>query len=132
MLLVCSVLLERCRDLNDHDSHLVGMAKLQQVRSDIPAVTHVDYSTRVQTVHEHTNSGFYRLIRAFGDATGCPMLINTSFNVRGEPIVCTPEDALRCFFNTELDGLAIGTYFVDRASQDPLLDSKYSTVFPHD
>jgi carbamoyltransferase len=89
------------------------------VRSDIPAVTHVDRSARVQTVHAGTNPLFHRLLARFHEKTGCPLLVNTSFNVRGEPIVCTPEDAFRCFMSTELDLLAVGNCVMMKAEQDP-------------
>ena len=86
-----------------------GIEKLKQQRSDIPAVTHVDYSARIQTVHAETNPRFHQLLTAFYQQTNCPVLVNTSFNVRGEPIVCTPEDAYRCFMRTEMDYLVIET-----------------------
>ena len=91
---------------------LFGIEKLNVPRSDIPAVTHVDYSARIQTVHRETNPRYHALIAAFERMTGCPVIVNTSFNVRGEPIVCTPEDAFRCFMGTEIDGLAVGNCFL--------------------
>jgi len=93
-------------------------------RSDIPAVTHVDYSARVQTVHEDTNPRYYRLLKAFEAKTGCGVIVNTSFNVRGEPIVCTPEDAYRCFMRTEMDLLVLGNQLVFKTEQKPLVDDK--------
>jgi carbamoyltransferase len=91
------------------------------LRSEIPAVTHLDYSARIQTVHEETNPKYYRLIAKFKQLTGCPVLVNTSFNVRGEPIVCTPEDAFRCFMGTELDVLAIGNTILQKPDQQQSL-----------
>jgi carbamoyltransferase len=98
-----------------------GIDKLNVPRSEIPAVTHVDYSARIQTVHEGTNPRFHALLSAFERRTGCPVLVNTSFNVRGEPIVCTPEDAFRCFMGCELDALAVGNLYLLKTEQDPLL-----------
>jgi carbamoyltransferase len=99
------------------DERLFGIAKLHRLRSSIPAVTHVDYSARIQTVHHETNPRFHRLLSRFEALTGCGVLVNTSFNVRGEPIVCTPEDAYRCFINTEMDYLAAGDYLIAKAEQ---------------
>ena len=103
-----------------------GIDKLQVTRSDIPAVTHVDLSARIQTVHRETNPRFHALLSAFKERTGCPVLVNTSFNVRGEPIVCTPEDAMRCFMGTELDALVIGDCILRKRDQDPSLRVRYS------
>jgi carbamoyltransferase len=102
---------------NPGDERLFGIAKLNRPRSTIPAVTHVDYSARIQTVHRETNPRFHQLLSRFEAFTGCGLLVNTSFNVRGEPIVCTPEDAYRCFINTEMDYLAIGNYLLAKADQ---------------
>jgi carbamoyltransferase len=102
---------------NTGDERLFGIAKLNRPRSRIPAVTHVDYSARIQTVHRETNPLFHQLLSRFEALTGCGLLVNTSFNVRGEPIVCTPEDAYRCFINTEMDYLAIGNYLLAKADQ---------------
>jgi carbamoyltransferase len=107
MLLVADVQLKRCRTLTEEEQKLFGIEKLRVVRSDIPAVTHVDYSARIQTVHQETNARFYRLLKAFRNRTGCGVLVNTSFNIRDEPIVCTPEDAYRCFMGTEMDMLVL-------------------------
>ena len=107
MLLVAPVSPDKCIESSDDDTKLFGLDKLKVPRSQIPAVTHVDYSARVQTIHQETNPRFYRLADEFGKITGCPILINTSFNVRGEPIVCTPEDAYRCFIRTEMDYLVL-------------------------
>src|SRR3546814_12802864 len=100
---------------------LFGIDKLNVARSEIPAVTHVDYSARIQTVHADTNPRYHALLTAFKAATGCPVLVNTSFNVRGEPIVCTPEDAFRCFMGTGLDRLATGHCLLDNRRQAPAL-----------
>src|SRR2546430_6335311 len=94
------------------EKQLFGIDKLNVPRSDIPAVTHIDYSARVQTVHEDTNPRYHRLLKTFEALTGCAVIVNTSFNVRGEPIVCTPEDAYRCFMRTEMDLLVLGNHLV--------------------
>jgi carbamoyltransferase len=98
-----------------------GIERLNIARSQIPAVTHVDHSARVQSVHADTNPRFHALLTRFGEATGCPVLVNTSFNVRGEPIVCTPQDAFRCFMSTDLDVLAIGDCLLLKEEQDPAM-----------
>ena len=95
-------------------------------------MTHVDYSARVQTVHAETNARFFELLTAFKKRTGCPVLVNTSFNVRGEPIVCAPEDAFRCFMGTEIEALAIGDCFLRKEEQDPRLKRDYATAFDLD
>jgi carbamoyltransferase len=117
MLLVADVVASRRRELSESEKRLLGIEKLQVPRSDIPAVTHVDYSARIQTVHEETNPRYHRLISKFHELTGCPMVVNTSFNVRGEPIVCTPEDAFRCFMGTEIELLAIGNCLLRKERQ---------------
>ncbi len=117
MLLVAPLKKERCRVMSDADEALFGIEKLKVKRSDIPAVTHVDYSARVQTVTEETNPRFYRLLKAFEARTGCAVLVNTSFNVRGEPIVRSPEDAYRCFRRTEMDYLVFENYLLDKKAQ---------------
>ena len=116
MLLVAGVL-----GFQEDEAEANGFARLQDQRSPIPAVTHVDGSARVQTVHGQTNPRYHALLEAFRARTGCPVLVNTSFNVRGEPIVCTPEDAFRCFMGTDLDCLAIGNCFLHKEAQDPSL-----------
>lgn len=116
----------------DEDAGADLMARLGQVRSAIPAVTHVDCSARLQTVSRDTNPRLHALLRAFKARTGCPVLVNTSFNVRGEPIVCTPEDAFRCFMGTEIDMLVAGTAVLDKAAQDPALAHGYKTAFEPD
>jgi carbamoyltransferase len=117
MLLVAPVKKERCIPLTAAQSELWGIEKLNVPRSDIPAVTHIDYSARIQTVTQETNPRYYGLIKAFENQTGCPVLINTSFNVRGEPIVCSPEDAYRCFMRTNIDVLVLGPYVLEKAGQ---------------
>ena len=121
MLLVADVKPERRRDEAEAQDTRIGMDRLNVLRSDIPAVTHVDCSARVQTVHRETNPRYHALLEAFKARTGCPVLVNTSFNVRGEPIVCTPADAFRCFMGTGLDCLAIGNCFLRKEGQDPSL-----------
>jgi len=106
--------------MTEEEESLFGIDKLNVARSDIPAVTHVDYSARVQTVHREENPAYYDLIHEFQKQTGCPVIINTSFNVRGEPIVCTPQDAYRCFMRTEMDYLVLGNFLLDKKDQKPL------------
>ena len=115
--------------MSDTERALFGIDRLNIPRSAIPAVTHVDYSARIQTVHRETNPRYYALIERFRTLTGCPVLVNTSFNVRGEPIVCTPEDAFRCFMGTQLDMLAVGNCLLDKADQDPSLAVRYERSF---
>ena len=121
MLLVADVKTERRRAMSEAERALSGIDLLNVPRSDIPAVTHVDYSARVQTVHRETNPRYHALLEGFKARTGCPVLVNTSFNVRGEPIVCTPADAFRCFMGTDLDCLAVGNCFLRKEDQDPAL-----------
>ena len=132
MLIVADVRRNRRRAMTPNENALFGIEKLNVVRSDIPAVTHVDYSARIQTVHAGTNPLFHRLLTRFKALTGCPVLVNTSFNVRGEPIVCTPEDAFRCFMGNELDLLVAGTCILRKASQDQSLKRDYSSAFELD
>jgi carbamoyltransferase len=103
--------------MTDKQRSLFGIDKLNVPRSDIPAITHVDYSARIQTVDGKYNQRYYRLIERFYEKTGCPVIVNTSFNVRGEPIVCTPEDAYRCFMRTEMDTLVLGEFVLLRNEQ---------------
>ncbi len=117
MLIVASVRDELRLQITEHDKQLVGIAKLNVPRSEIPAVTHVDYSARVQTVSSDTNPRYHRLLKAFESRTGCGVLVNTSFNVRGEPIVCSPDDAYRCFMRTEMDFLVIDDVFLSKKEQ---------------
>jgi carbamoyltransferase len=126
MLLVAEVLRSRRRALSARDETLEGIGKLQAPRSEIPAVTHVDYSARVQTVHRETNPRFHELLLRFKRRTGCPVLVNTSFNVRGEPIVGAPEDAFRCFMGTGIEALAVGNCLLLKEEQDPALQSGYA------
>jgi carbamoyltransferase len=132
MLLVADVVEKRRRQMSEAEQKLFGIAKLNVPRSDIPAVTHVDYSARIQTVHAATNPRYHALISAFKQQTGCPVIVNTSFNVRGEPIVCTPEDAFRCFMGTEIEALAVGNCFLKKEDQDPALKLNYETAFELD
>ena len=117
MLLVAPVNEERRNPLPEGYGDLDMWRRLYHQRSDIPAVTHVDYSARIQTVHKETNPRYHQLLRAFKERTGCSLVVNTSFNVRGEPIVCTPEDAYRCFMRTEMDYLVIGNYLFEKSAQ---------------
>lgn len=121
MLLVADVIQAKRLPMSDEQKRLFGIDKLNVLRSQIPAVTHLDYSARIQTVHQETNPRYYNLISKFKQLTGCPVLVNTSFNVRGEPIVCAPEDAFRCFMGTELDVLAIGNTILQKADQQESL-----------
>lgn len=132
MLLVADVIQSRRRAMTPEEQQLFGIAKLNVPRSDIPAVTHVDYSARIQTVHRQTNPRFHALISAFKQRTGCPVIVNTSFNVRGEPIVCTPEDAFHCFMGTEIEALAVGNCFLRKEDQDPTLKRNYESAFELD
>jgi carbamoyltransferase len=132
MLLVAAVKRERQRAMTEAEKSLFGIDKLNVVRSDIPAVTHIDYSARVQTVHQETNPRFHALLSAFKARTGCPVLVNTSFNVRGEPIVCTPEDAFRCFMGTEIEVLAVGDCLLRKERQDAGLRRDYKDAFELD
>ncbi len=132
MLMVADVQQARRRKMTAEEEALFGIEKLNVPRSEIPAVTHVDYSARLQTVHEETNPRYHALLKAFEDRTGCPILVNTSFNVRGEPIVGTPEDAFRCFMGTELDILAIGNVLLRKDRQDPALRTSYKDAFELD
>lgn len=114
------------------ENALFGIEKLNVVRSEIPAVTHVDGSARIQTVHADTNPKYHRLLKAFEAKTGCPVLVNTSFNVRGEPIVATPEDAFKCFMGTNLDFLAVGNCIMRKHEQDQALLLNYEEAFELD
>ena len=132
MLLVAAVKRERQRAMTEAEKGLFGIDKLNVVRSDIPAVTHIDYSARVQTVHQDTNPRFHALLSAFKARTGCPVLVNTSFNVRGEPIVGTPEDAFRCFMGTDIEVLAVGDCLLRKERQNPALRRDYKDAFELD
>jgi carbamoyltransferase len=132
MLLVADVKSKHRIPMTDDQQKLFGIDKLNVPRSTIPAVTHVDYSARVQTVHHETNPRYHALITRFLALTGCPVIVNTSFNVRGEPIVGTPEDAFRCFMGTELDVLAVGNCLLKKDKQDPALKLHYAESFELD
>ena len=132
MLIVADVRKERRRTMTPDEQVLFGIDKLNVARSDIPAVTHVDYSARIQTVHADSNPLFHRLLTQFKKLTGCPVLVNTSFNVRGEPIVCTPEDAFRCFMGNDLDILVVGNCILEKSEQNPNLKRDYSSAFDLD
>ncbi len=132
MLLVADVASARRIAMTDAEKSLFGIDKLNVPRSTIPAVTHVDYSARVQTVHRDTNPRYHALLSRFKVLTGCPVLVNTSFNVRGEPIVATPEDAFRCFMGTDIEMLAVGNCLLTKDAQDPALRSRYESSFAPD
>jgi len=132
MLLVADVAREKRREMTAEERALFGIDQLNISRSDIPAVTHVDYSARIQTVHADTNPRYHALISGFKERTGCPVVVNTSFNVRGEPIVCTPEDAFKCFMGTEMDVLVAGNCFLRKEDQDPALALDYKNAFKPD
>jgi len=117
MLLVAPVTQQRRISMTPEQQQLFGIEKLNVPRSDVPAITHVDYSARIQTVHRETNPRFYSLLEAFESLTNCPLLVNTSFNVRGEPIVCTPEEAYRCFMRTEMDYLVLENILLAKKDQ---------------
>ena len=132
MLLVADVAAKHRIPMTSEEKSLFGIEQLNVPRSSIPAVTHVDYSARIQTVHRDTNPRFHALLTRFKALTGCPVILNTSFNVRGEPIVCTPEDALRCFMGTGIDVLAVGNCFLRKENQDPALSQRYERKFETD
>jgi carbamoyltransferase len=132
MLMVAPVVESRRRVMTAEEEKLFGIEKLNVPRSDIPAVTHIDYSGRVQTVHKETNAAFHDLITSFKAKTGSSVLVNTSFNVRGEPIVCTPEDAWRCFMGSEIEVLVVGNCFLRKEDQDPALKLDYKNAFELD
>jgi carbamoyltransferase len=132
MLLVANVLEQRRKPMTEAEQRLFGIEKLNVPRSDIPAVTHVDYSARIQTVHKETNPRYHALIQRFNQRSGCPVIVNTSFNVRGEPIVGTPEQAFRCFMGTDMEVLAIGNCFLRKEDQDPNLTKDYKSAFELD
>jgi carbamoyltransferase len=132
MLLVADVVDKRRVEMTPDQRALFGIEKLNVPRSDIPAVTHVDYSARIQTVHRDTNPRYHALISAFERLTGCPVIVNTSFNVRGEPIVCTPEDAFRCFMGTEIEVLAVGNCYLRKEDQNMALRKNYEKAFELD
>jgi carbamoyltransferase len=132
MLLVADVAKSHRRQMTETEDALFGIDKLNIVRSDIPAVTHIDYSARVQTVHAKTNPRYHALITRFKELTGCPVLVNTSFNVRGEPIVCTPDDAFRCFMGSEIDLLVVGNCILRKRDQRAELQNSYAASMDPD
>ena len=132
MLLVADVLEKHRISMTSEEKELFGIDKLNIPRSSIPAVTHVDYSARVQTVHKETNPRYHTLISRFQKLTGCPVVVNTSFNVRGEPIVCTPEDAFHCFMGTEMEMLAVGNCILHKERQPEALHQNYEDRFEMD
>jgi carbamoyltransferase len=129
---VADVVPHRQRPMTADEQALFGIDKLNVARSEIPAVTHVDYSARVQTVHGETNPRYHSLLKGFKERTGCPVLVNTSFNVRGEPIVCTPRDAFRCFMGTEIEVLAAGNCLLRKEWQNATLKQDYREAFEPD
>ena len=132
MLIVSKINEKKTFKMTEKERKLFGIEKLNIKRSEIPAVTHVDYSARIQTVHKNTNPKYYKLLKVFKQKTNCPVIINTSFNVRGEPIVNTPKDAFNCFMGTNLDKLAIGNYYLDKLNQNQILKKNYSNEFELD
>ena len=125
MLLVAEVKKNKCLEMTDKEKKLFGIEKLNIPRSSVPAITHVDYSARIQTVHVETNPRYHALISKFKEKTGCSLVVNTSFNVRGEPIVCCPKDAFKCFMGTDLDILAVGNFLLRKEDQDKSLKENY-------
>ena len=132
MLMVADVVKDRRRAMTKDEEKLFGIDKLNVPRSDIPAVTHVDYSARIQTVHADTNPRYHALISKFKARTGCPVVVNTSFNVRGEPIVRTPEDAFRCFMGSDIEVLVVGNSILLKEDQNPDLKQDYKNAFELD
>ena len=130
--MVANIKKEKTIKMSEEEKKLFGIDKLNIKRSEIPAVTHVDYSARIQTVHKETNLKYFRLLKKFKEKTKCPLLVNTSFNVRGEPIVNTPTDAFNCFMGTELDKLVIGNCYLDKKKQNTSLKKDYSKEFELD
>jgi carbamoyltransferase len=132
MLLVANIKKENQIAMSSNQENLFGIDKLNIKRSNIPAVTHVDYSARIQTVHMKTNPRYHKLIQKFNDLTKCPILVNTSFNIRGEPIVCSVEDAFRCFMGTNLDILVIEDFILFKSDQNQSLKQEYKNKFKLD
>jgi carbamoyltransferase len=124
MLLVQEIVENRKKELPENYNNLSVREKLYHLRSDLPAITHIDFSARIQTVHKETNPRYWNLINKFKDITGYGVIVNTSFNVRGEPIICTPEDAYRCFMRTEMDYLVIGNHFFTKTEQPEWKEKK--------
>jgi len=132
MLLVADVQSDKRRSMTAEEEALFGIDKLNVPRSTVPAITHVDYSARIQTVHADTNPKYHAVISKFKEKTGCPLVVNTSFNVRGEPIICTPTDAFKCFMGTEMDVLAVGNYVLYKEHQDEALKENYEERYELD
>tara|TARA_Y100000992_G_C21090025_1_gene407509 strand:+ start:32 stop:571 length:540 start_codon:yes stop_codon:yes gene_type:complete len=132
MLFVSNIKSEKTLKMTDDERKLFGIDLLNIKRSEIPAVTHVDYSARIQTVDEETNKKYHKLIKKFKQITNCPVLINTSFNIRGEPIVNTPQDAFNCFMGTDLDILVIGNCYLEKSKQNMNLKKDYTKQFELD
>jgi carbamoyltransferase len=132
MLMVANINKNKKIEMSQEQKKLFGIDKLNIKRSEIPAVTHVDYSARIQTVHKETNEKYFKLIKKFKEKTNCPVIVNTSFNVRGEPIVNTPSDAFNCFMGTDLDKLIVGNCYLEKKNQDPLLKKDYTKEFELD
>ena len=132
MLLVSEIKEDKRRIMNKKEESLFGIDKLNVPRSSVPAITHVDYSARLQTVHKDTNRLYHAVISKFKEKTGCPIIVNTSFNVRGEPIVCTPTDAFKCFMGTELDVLVVGNYLLYKEYQNKALKQNYEKTYDLD
>ena len=128
MLLVTNLKKDKCIKMTKKERSLFGIEKLNISRSKVPAITHVDYSARVQTVHKDTNPMYHSLIDNFYKKTGCPILVNTSFNIRSEPIVCSPIDAFKCFMGTELDILVIGNYILYKENQNQLTKKNINKI----
>ena len=132
MLHVAKLNKNKITEMSEFDMKLFGIDKLNVIRSSIPAVTHIDYSARIQTVHKETNHLYHKLISQFYKLTGYPLLINTSFNIRGEPIVCSPNDAFNCFMGTDLDMLVIGNFILNKSDQNVKQNAKYRNKYEMD
>jgi carbamoyltransferase len=132
MLLVADVQKDKRRTMTPEEEALFGIDKLNVKRSYVPAITHVDYSARIQTVHNDTNPRYHAVISKFKEKTGCPIVVNTSFNVRGEPIICSPTDAFKCFMGTDIDVLAVGNFVLFKNQQDQALIENYEEHYELD
>ena len=132
MLFVANIKEDKRIKMTSEEEVLFGIEKLNVSRSSVPAITHVDYSARIQTVHKDTNPLYHAVISKFYEKTGCPIVVNTSFNVRGEPIICTPTDAFKCFMGTELDMLAVGNYLLIKEEQNDYLKENYKERYELD
>ena len=132
MLLVANIKKDKRRKMTNEEEALFGIEKLNVSRSSVPAITHVDYSARIQTVHKNSNPRYHALITKVKEKTGCPLVVNTSFNVRGEPIVCSPTDAFKCFMGTELDILVVGNYLLVKEQQEESLKENYKEHYEID